>query len=119
MEKNNENPDLPGRIASGKEKKNLQGYPPYPENEDIYNKYQEEKDINPEDISESKLPNGNNEVGATKGDDFTVDDSGRDLDIPGSELDDKMEDIGNEDEENNYYSTGGNADTDLEEDQGG
>ena len=30
-----------------------------------------------------------------------------DLDIPGSELDDDMEDIGEEDEENNYYSLGG------------
>lgn len=30
-----------------------------------------------------------------------------DLDIPGAELDDDMEDIGEEDEENNYYSLGG------------
>ncbi|GAO41588.1 hypothetical protein [Flavihumibacter petaseus] len=29
------------------------------------------------------------------------------LDVPGSELDDDMEDIGEEDEENNYYSLGG------------
>ena len=32
---------------------------------------------------------------------------GDSLDVPGSELDDDMEDIGEEDEENNYYSLGG------------
>jgi len=31
---------------------------------------------------------------------------GGDLDVPGSELDDESEDIGSEDEENNYYSRG-------------
>ena len=30
--------------------------------------------------------------------------TGKDLDVPGSELDDDQEVIGNEDEENNYYS---------------
>jgi hypothetical protein len=34
--------------------------------------------------------------------------SGRDLDIPGSEDDDDLEDIGEEDEENNSYSEGDN-----------
>lgn len=38
------------------------------------------------------------------------------LDIPGTELDDEMEDIGEEDEENNYYSLGGDNHEDLEED---
>jgi len=33
--------------------------------------------------------------------------SGSDLDIPGSEDDDENEDIGEEDEENNSYSLGG------------
>jgi len=40
-----------------------------------------------------------------------------DLDIPGSELDDKDEAIGEEDEENNYYSLGGDDHNDLEDDQ--
>ncbi|MGZ5248406.1 MAG: hypothetical protein ACXWCR_14970 [Flavitalea sp.] len=39
-----------------------------------------------------------------------------DLDIPGSELDDANEDIGEEDEENNYYSLGGDRHDDLDED---
>jgi len=44
--------------------------------------------------------------------------TGDDLDVPGSEDDDKNEDIGEEDEENNYYSLGGDAHDDLEEDKG-
>lgn len=40
---------------------------------------------------------------------WPVDMAGRDLDVPGSELDDANEDIGSEDEENNPYSLGGDA----------
>lgn len=42
--------------------------------------------------------------------------SDEDLDIPGSDLDDENEEIGEEDEENNYYSLGGERHEDLEED---
>ncbi len=41
--------------------------------------------------------------------------SGDDLDIPGGELDDRMEEVGSEDEENNYYSIGGDRHHSLEE----
>ncbi|MEP6746383.1 MAG: hypothetical protein ABJB86_01585 [Bacteroidota bacterium] len=41
--------------------------------------------------------------------------AGEDLDIPGAELDDEDEGIGEEDEENNYYSLGGDNHEDLEE----
>lgn len=44
----------------------------------------------------------------------TVD--GEDLDIPGAELDNSNEEIGEEDEENNYYSLGGDRHENLEED---
>jgi len=44
--------------------------------------------------------------------------SGDDLDVPGAEDDDTNEEIGEEDEENNYYSLGGDAHEDLEEDKG-
>lgn len=40
---------------------------------------------------------------------WPVDMAGRDLDVPGSELDDAREDVGAEDEENNPYSLGGDA----------
>lgn len=35
---------------------------------------------------------------------------GSDLDVPGSMADDKMENIGSEDEENNFYSISDNSD---------
>lgn len=40
-----------------------------------------------------------------------------DLDVPGSDLDDNDEELGEEDEENNYYSLGGDRHENLEEDQ--
>jgi hypothetical protein len=46
-----------------------------------------------------------------------VDFSGRDLDVPGAELDDKSESLGTEDEENNSYSLGGDNHENLEEDK--
>jgi hypothetical protein len=44
-----------------------------------------------------------------------VDFSGKDLDVPGAELDDAQEKKGSEDEENNSYSIGGDAHDKLEE----
>ena len=97
------------------EKINLEGYPIYPDSEDIYNIFQEEEEINPEDTSKTKESNYNNALRRQN----LEDESGEnDLDIPGAELDDLQEDIGNEDEENNYYSLGGDEHLDLEEDQG-
>jgi hypothetical protein len=46
-------------------------------------------------------------------------DEEQDLDIPGAELDDQEENIGEEDEENNYYSLGGDRHESLEEDSNG
>ena len=43
---------------------------------------------------------------------------GEGLDVPGGELDDADEIIGEEDEENNYYSLGGDNHNGLEEDKG-
>lgn len=48
---------------------------------------------------------------------YPVDFSGEDLDVPGAELDDINEKDGNEDEENNLYSLGGENHEDLEEDR--
>ena len=44
--------------------------------------------------------------------------SGSDLDVPGAEEDDQDEDIGEEDEENNPYSLGGDDNSDNEERSG-
>jgi hypothetical protein len=70
------------------------GYPHYSEKEDIFSK-------------EKKLPLAE-ENPTPIGDE----------DVPGSELDDADEAIGEEDEENNYYSLGGDDHNDLTEDQG-
>jgi hypothetical protein len=83
---------IPKAQGSNKNEDHLPGYPAYPENEDIYHNYLEEKEIDPEDIFKKKEAE----------DEF----QGDDLDVPGSELDDDMEIIGSEDEENNYYSLG-------------
>ncbi|HYF67035.1 MAG TPA: hypothetical protein VD884_02815, partial [Ohtaekwangia sp.] len=47
---------------------------------------------------------------------WPVDFTARDIDIPGSELDDRNEAIGSEDEENNSYSLGGDEKDSLEDD---
>lgn len=85
------------------------GYPIYAPSEDIYAHEKEEQDIDPENTNELKSPNET---------DYHTHHSGNDLDVPGSDLDDAQERIGNEDEENNYYSLGGDDHNDLEEDNG-
>ena len=77
--------------------------PVYPEGEDIYKK---EKEIG---FDEDGLESSSKIKGKVKKE-------GDDLDVPGSELDDSDEAIGEEDEENNYYSVGGDDHQDLEED---
>jgi hypothetical protein len=96
----------------------LPGYPVYPPSEDIYNKLHKENNINPEDVSQAKAPIHSPKPGIMNELDFTDDVSGADLDIPGAELDDDLEAIGCEDEENNYYSIGGDNHNDLEEHRG-
>lgn len=87
----------------------------YKPEEDIYRQAKEEQDINPEDISQKIAPNektnGDNEKNINNHM------SGDDLDIPGSELDDEQEMLGSEDEENNYYSLGGDGKNNLDEDR--
>lgn len=95
------------------EKDHLREYPLYPDDEDIYNKSKEEDEIDPEDISKIKKT----EVDSSESEeDFEDNESGNELDIPGSELDDEQEMIGSEDEENNYYSLGSDDHNDLDED---
>jgi hypothetical protein len=97
------------------DKNDPEGYPLYPENDDIYGKYHKEGRINPEDPTKDKEPVAILKTGMNNEMDFTDDVSGSDLDTPGSELDDELELIGSEDEENNYYSLGGDNHNDLDE----
>jgi hypothetical protein len=97
----------------GSEKNNFPDYPPYPSSEDVYSNFKEE-DINLDLNAKERLekPGKSNEK------DFEEDMTGNDLDVPGAELDDEQENIGSEDEENNYYSLGGDDHNDLDEDKG-
>lgn len=84
------------------DKKKVYGDPEYSASEDIYN--QEEK----ESYNDKELPDQQyrkKKVSLDEG-----------LDVPGAELDDADEKIGEEDEENNYYSLGGDDHNDLDED---
>jgi len=100
-------------MKANEEKDNLLEYPLYPDSEDIYNKFKEEPGLDPEDPSKRKTMVGIDDVASD------IDkESGSDLDIPGAELDDELEMIGSEDEENNYYSLGGDDHNDLDEDNG-
>ncbi|MBL0744607.1 hypothetical protein [Chryseolinea lacunae] len=123
------------------------GYPKYPAQEDIMSRADRvemdlDGDETPAPASSTKVPKtggkhhsasdltkddfealGDKEL-ESDGDDqllkdrvYPVDFAGDDLDIPGSSDDDAQEDIGNEDEENNSYSLGGDNHNDLEEDQ--
>ena len=105
----------PGPSTSGN-RQDKEGYPLYPDSEDIYNQLENEEDIDPEFTSMKKTRNAPDEMNNEL--DFSEDESGDDLDVPGSDLDDEQEEIGNEDEENNYYSIGGDAHNDLDEQDG-
>lgn len=89
----------------------------YPPSEDIYENAKEMQNIDPENITQMKSSNEDDEIEKRNEKDFSDDVSGSDLDVPGSELDDEQEKTGNEDEENNYYSIGGDNHTDLEEEK--
>ena len=69
-----------------------------------------EADLTPEDLKALGTISGDQDGGEDEtlipGLKIGPDLSGDDLDVPGSELDDESEDIGSEDEENNYYSRG-------------
>lgn len=77
------------------ESEQIPGYPSYPASEDIFSKEKEELYDETED---SSLDSG--------------------LDVPGAELDDADELIGEEDEENNFYSLGDDDITDIDENTG-
>ena len=118
MKEKNDNVMLTDKEADNNQKTDFYGYTLYPSNEDIYNHSKIEQDINPEDISKNKVSNETDEPETDNEKDFKEDVSGDDLDIPGSELDDEEENVGSEDEENNYYSLGGDDHNDLDEDKG-
>lgn len=76
--------------------------PIYDSKEDIYNQEEEIPLEDSEKTDQAGIKNQSRGLGS-------------DLDIPGAELDDDNEAIGEEDEENNFYSLGGDNHDDMEE----
>ena len=84
-------------MSKEKQEKVEYGNPTYGAEDDIYNNQERvEGSITDHEMENNNLDNN--------------------LDIPGADLDDANEEIGEEDEENNYYSLGGDDHNDLEED---
>lgn len=81
-------------------------------NDDLGIRSGTEADVSDDDLA--VLNSTNDEIGMPQN--VSNEDLNTDLDIPGSELDDDNESIGEEDEENNYYSLGGDRHENQEED---
>jgi hypothetical protein len=115
MKEKNTNKNSLQQTEDAGDKDNFPGEIVYPASEDIYSKSKNETDIDPEDTSTVKQLNetyneavaGEKEAGKEFFESY--------LDIPGSELDDDAENIGSEDEENNYYSIGLDNHNELDE----
>ena len=100
-----------------KDSEKFPAYPHYSSSEDVYNQMKEEADLDPEDPTKIKSPNEDPDAPNEK--DFSQSLTGDDLDVPNS--DDELpstEQGGIEDEENDYYSLGGDNHNNLEEEQG-
>ena len=115
MKKNDYYPIEPFQSDVKINKIETEGYPLYPENEDIYIKFKKEINLDPENIAKFK----EQEVfGKENKKDFLDDVTGDDLDIPDLADDEIEEVIEIENEENNYFSLGGDDHIDLEENSG-
>lgn len=107
MKKNNDPKQLAKLKAIREKETNQEGYPLYPVSEDVYSLYRNGISEDKDDLQHTYIVNKAEPFNEKS---FEEDVSGGDLDIPGSELDDAQEAIGNEDEENNYYSLGAEKD---------
>lgn len=90
----------PKKANPGLNDKNPPGDPIYSSKDDIYSRHEKEsfdEEVAPDTGKEDNIP-------FSEG-----------LDVPGAELDDADEIIGEEDEENNYYSLGGDNHDDPDE----
>ena len=116
MKNKDDGKNLFARQTDSGEVNSQEGYPLYPPIDDIYSKYHEEKNLDPDRIARA-------EDSADAEEYFLSDESNmnnvpddKTLDVSELELDDFRGNIGDEDEENNYYSLGGDDHHDLEED---
>ncbi len=113
--KKNESVSKADSDTNRQQKTDLPGYKSYPPKDDIFTQFSKVKNILPEDVQNITALNEKDTVGNALPKLLPRNSSGQDMDVPGSELDDAQEAIGNEDEENNYYSLCGDDHNDLEE----
>jgi hypothetical protein len=118
MENKDDKSNLNKKKRDKKDKNKIPDSLLYPPSEDMYSQFHKEMEIDPEDITKKKAPVEINNVRELNQKDFDEDESGSDLDVPGSEFDDDWEDMGSEDEENNNYSIGGDNHSNLDENTG-
>ena len=116
MKTKDKNANLSARQTVDERTNKPEGYPLYPATDDIYHKYHEEKNLDPDSISRIENSANNEEFIISEENDFNIGIINENPDISGLELNDIHEDVGFEDEENNYYSLGGDDHNDLEED---
>lgn len=93
------------------------GYPVYQACDDIYMRGSKIRNMNPEDINSYKYLYAADLGKNIHKEKLNNDERIENLDVPGVDLDEGDENVGNEDEENNYYSIGGDNHNDLEEDK--
>ncbi len=96
------------------EDEDASAYPLYPAADDIYNRSKNKGELSHD--SNTKIAEKIDLPDDWHDHEFETDAAQSKLDVPGSDLDDKDEKIGEEDEENNYYSLGGDDHNDLDED---
>ena len=116
MKKKDDPENLFARQRDDQEITSLEGYPLYPSIDDIYSKYHEEKSLDPDRIARAEDSTDAEEYIISEESDFNNALNDKALDLSELELDDFRGNIGDEDEENNYYSLGGDDHHDLEED---
>lgn len=87
-----------------------------PEDIEMLSAADQHRDIDDPEIEAAKLDTTDEDGDPLNEGSGTYGETGADLDVPGSELDDRDENNGSEDEENNYYSLGGDNHENLEED---
>lgn len=116
-DQDSKNMPLTSNLAQSQKKSEMEDsfpdYPEYPPSEDIYHNYTRESEVDPEQPSRLKDPVILSDLINQL--DFSKALSADELDVPGAELDDAQEFIGSEDEENNYYSLGGDNHESLDE----
>jgi hypothetical protein len=103
--------------VNNQEDEDSSAYPLYRATEDIYNQSKNEGELDAD--SNTEIADPTSVIKDWHDKEFDADSLKSELDVPGADLDDTDKKTGREDEENDYYSIGGDEHNDLEEDNEG